>query len=234
MRRTLIFLTLAILILVPGLFAAVCSNTADCTFTFDAHNTGPTNFGGGPYGTVELQLVGSSINFTINLASGFGLIGTGFPGTLGFDDNLAGALTFGSFSSSAYSGGNGGGAADGFDGFGSFGAAAATTTAPSAGDPAKVQSLSFTVSRTGGFSDVNQLVALSTNPPGGVQAYFVADVFQSQNCTEACTGLIAVTRANIQSVPEPTSYAVLLAGFGAIAFVLQRRERRRRNSILAE
>ena len=219
---------------VPGLSAAVCSDTTDCTFTFNVDNTGSDLQTLSNYGTVELQVVGSDIKFTIDLLSNFHLIAIGNrPGVLGFNDTLSGALTYSGFSDSNYSGGNGGGASDPYDFFGSFTAAAGTTTAPGPGAAQpSVNSLSFTVSRTGGFTDVNQLVDLSTNPPGSMQAYFAADIFQSSgSCIGSCTGLIGVTGGpNPPSVPEP-AYLGLLAGFGVVAFLVQRR---RKNSVLAE
>ena len=219
------------LILVPALSADVCSNPNDCKFTFDASNGGVDTLAS--YGTVELKLVGSSIEFLINLNSGFHLIETGNrPGTFGFNDTLSGTndLTYIYSDPTDYSGGNGGGAVDSFDFFGDFSATAGTTAPGPRAGTAGVSSLDITVSRPGGFTDVNQLVALSTTPPGE-HAYFAADVFQTDCAAPnapSCTGLIGVTGgAIVQSVPEPTSYAAVLAGFGAIVFMVQRRERRR-------
>jgi len=228
---------LTLLILVPGLSADVCSNTTDCTFNFDASNGSVDTLAS--YGTVELKLIGSNIEFLINLKSGFHLIQTGNrPGTFGFNDTLStnDNLTYVYSDSTDYSGGNGSGQVDNFDFFGDFSATAGTTAPRPGARTAGVGSLNITVSRPGGFTDVNQLVGLSKIPPGE-RAYFVADVFQT-GCAApnapSCTGLIGVTGGAVQVAPEPTSYGVLLAGFGAIAFVIQRRERRRKNSVLAE
>jgi PEP-CTERM motif-containing protein len=244
MRRTLICLATTVLILVPGLYADICSSTTDCTFTFDEHNSGFSGITStGPYGTVELQLVAGVVDVTLNMASNFRLIDTGFPGTFGFNDTLNdGTPTAGSFSSSLYSGSSNNGGVDTgggsgsdlhFDGFGSFDDAAATS-GPSAGNTSAVSDLSFTISRAGGFTSVQQLVEETTDGGDG-SAFFVADVFDKAcgaNGGTACTGLVGVSQdAVVQPVPEPTSYAALLAGFGAIAFVIQRREFRRRNRI---
>jgi hypothetical protein len=227
--------------LVPSLSAAVCVSTTDCTFAFDEHNSGFSGITGStPYGTVELQLVAGVIDVTLDMASRFRLIVTGFPGTFGYNDTLNdGTPRAGSFSSALYSGtaNNGGIEANdlGFDGFGNFDDAAATT-GPHAGDAGAVSHLTFAISRSSGtFSSVQQLIELTTGGGDG-DAYFVADVFDTACAAGgACTGLVGVSsNAQVQSVPEPTSYAALLAGFGAIAFVIQRRERRRKNGVLAK
>jgi hypothetical protein len=233
------------LILVPGLSAGTCSNVnTDCTYTFDEHNGGFSGITGGtPYGTVELQLVAGVIDVTLSMASRFNLINTGFAGTFGYNDTLNdGTPTAGNFSVAAFSGttNNGGNESNdstccSFDGFGNYDDVAATT-GPTPGS-STTGFLTFTISRAGGFTSVQQLVESATGGDG--TAFFVVDVFDKTcgaNGGTACTGLVGVSDGggNVQSVPEPTSYAALLAGFGAIAFGVQRRERRRRNTILAE
>jgi hypothetical protein len=218
--------------------------TTDCTYTFDEHNSGFTGItSGGPYGTVELKLVAGVVDVTLNMMPNYNLIVTGFPGTFGYNDTLNdGTPTAGNFSNAAYSGTANNGGVDPandlhFDGFGFFDDAAATT-GPTPGDAGKTNLLTFTISRNGGFTSVQQLVEQTTGGGDG-NAYFVADVFDKAcgaNGGTGCTGLVGVSDGggNVQSVPEPTAYTALLAGFGAIAFVIQRRERRRKNSLLAQ
>ncbi len=249
MRRRLVCLAAVLggLVSVPGLYADGCASSTNCTYIFDTHNSS-SSLSPSPFGTVNLQLLSSTeIQFTIDLASGFKLIGTGFPGAFGF--NEVGAppnttFTYGNFKSgdtvgtlattTAYSGGsdtddtNGPCAHAGqhFDGFGCFDHVGATT-APSAGSSDAKNVVQFTVTRgSGTWTNVHSLVDLA-NPAGGDgAAYFVADVFQSTNCTGSCTGLIAVSDVlHVQSVPEPTTYAGLLAGFGALVFFVQRRRK---------
>lgn len=208
------------LIIAPSIFAATCSSTTDCTFNFDSNNgfTAAT----GPYGTVELTLVGSTIKVTLN-TPGFNLIQTGFPGVFGYNDNLndtsaftiaSAGLPTGYGNTSLNNGGNdveSNGNDQHFDGLGYFDDAA--LSGPHNGDANDVSSLSFTISRTGGFTSVQQLIEADSDG-----YYFAADV----GITGAATGLIGVK--NLTSpVPEPRTYVALIAGFFAIAFFARRK-----------
>jgi len=62
---------------------------------------------------------------------------------------------------------------------------------------------------------------LSTLPPGTYPAYFAADVYWLQETNLPRTGAIAVTAA----VPEPETYALFLAGLGAVGFMAKRRRK---------
>src|SRR5579871_4814043 len=106
MRHNSWLLLAVMLVLGPILRADPCTDT-DCTFTFDEHNgsfSGITS--SGPYGTVELvQTAANAITFNINMNPNYVLIKTGFSGVFGFNDNVGGAFTIGSFvGSSLYSG----------------------------------------------------------------------------------------------------------------------------------
>jgi len=229
-------LAFAALMVVPSGFAATCLSATDCTYTFDVHNSGPTTFGSGPYGTLELTLqADNTIKVTIDLADGFGLINTGFPnggGTnygFGFNDALAAAnFAYGSYSPNTYTGGTTTAGSYQFDGFGDFDRAAANT---SVANTAGANVVSFVITRTGGFNSVQNLVGLSTGTNAPV--YFVADVFYNGTNTpgtgcpgSGCTGLIGVSSLNGPSgtVPEPVTSG--LVGTGLISlFFLRRRVR---------
>src|SRR5215471_19095510 len=103
LRAFAIAFAIGTLLYVPSLSADSCASTTDCTYQFTIHNTGPTNFGSGGYGTVNLSLVSSTqIKVIIDLADGFKLISTGFPGAFGFNEvgaPPATALTYGNFMS---------------------------------------------------------------------------------------------------------------------------------------
>jgi hypothetical protein len=225
MKRNLMLLALAgAVITVPSANAAICSDANNCTFTFDVHNSGSTGFGSGTFGTLNLVLSGGAINATIDLADGYRLISTGFPGAFGFNDTIGGGITVTNFSSPLYSlyEGNTTGGDEHFNGFGFFDDVAATT-APGANDVNAVNVLSFTINRTSGsFTSIQQLVALSDLPAGDGRVYFTADVFKFAGCTDqACTGLIGVS-GNTPSVPEPVTSG--LVGTGLISlFFLRRR-----------
>jgi PEP-CTERM motif len=234
MKRLIAFLLISgSTVLVPSLSADTCT-ASNCTFTFDVHNVGPT-FTSGPYGTVNLALNGSAIDFTIDLADGFALVNTGFPNgsaigsrmAFAFNSTVGGTLSFGSYSSTHYTGGTPTGRSYKFDGFGGFDYAAAHADANGGGNPNAANVLSFTVNRIGGFNSIYDLVNLNA---GGY--FFAADVFESSpGCTgDACTGLIGVTSRPRSTVPEPSSYAaLLLGGFGALALL-----RRRKGGALAD
>jgi hypothetical protein len=174
-----------------------------------------------------LSLSGNTVTVSISLASGFRLVGTGFPGSVGFSDSLGGGLTIGNFSSAFYSGSLSDPTSDlHFDGFGYFNNAGATT-APSAGSANALSSLSFTVFRSN-LTDVEQLLNLA-NPAGGDgQAYFVADVFNSNTTGPGAglTGLIAITGGGTppQQTPEPMTLA--LVGLGLLSLALLRTQQR--------
>ena len=232
MKRAMFILgVLVTAMTIPSAQASICADVNHCTFDFDIHNVGPTTFGSGPYGTVDLLLVGNTIQFTIDLAPGFGLINTGFPAGGGtnyafaFNDNLAAAnFAYGSYNPGTYSGGTTAAGTYQFNGFGDFDRAAATTDLA---NTAGANVLTFIVTRTGGFNSVQNLIGLSSN-----NIYFAADVFYNgtnspgTGCPQGagCTGLIGVS-GGAPPVPEPVTSG--LVGTGLISlFFLGRRWKR--------
>src|SRR6266851_8976515 len=65
--------------------ADLCLSTTRCTLTLDQGNGG-SGFGTGNFGTVNLVLAGTTATITVDLAAGFKIVNTGFPGAFGFAD----------------------------------------------------------------------------------------------------------------------------------------------------
>jgi hypothetical protein len=214
----------ALLVSAPA-SAALCASTTSCTLNFTQGNTG-SGFGTGNFGTLGLSRSGSTVTVTIDLAANFFVIGTGFPGAVGFSDSLGGGLTMAGFPAN-YSGFLSHATSDlHFDGFGFFNNAGATT-APSAGSANALNVISFTVTGAG-LNDVNQLLNLA-NPAGGDGlAYFVVDAINRNTSGAGAgnTGLLAVTGGGggEHDVPEPKTLALL--GLGLFSLTLMRRHNR--------
>ena len=209
--------------MVPNLSAAPCSNTTRCTVRFTTPNSG-SHLTGTNFGTVNLFLSGSQIIFNINLANGVRLISESpgshrFPAAFGFNDNLSGGVTITGYTPNTYSGETTSGS---YPDFGSFTNYAGVDGPDESQVSDQSSTLSFTVSRTGGFTDVNQLVALTGS------SYFVAHVdCEAAECGgEGITGAVGAT--TVVANPEPASYfGVLSAGFGLMLFLVHKRRNRR-------
>jgi hypothetical protein len=231
MKRLFGSLAAVALALAPNLSAAVCANSTSCTFTLDLSNGGASGVPGN-FGTVSLTTSGADILVSVQLAAGLHLISTGGREAFAFNQTTGGGpVTQSNWSNGQYSQGSPAPFDMAF--FGSFEDGVATTAGPGAGTTG-VNFLSFKVL---GHTNVNDLAELSTHPPGSTDAFFAADVF-ADNPTAcgaggfaagSCTGLVGATGGGIISnVPEPSSYlALLLAGFGAVVLLVERRRRDR-------
>lgn len=231
---------LGLMSLASPAFASVCASTTTCTLTLTQSNSGlglPT----GNYGTVTLtNLGGNSIEVSISLASGFGLISTGFPGGpdsngtnygVGFSDTV-GALTISNFSSSSYSGIQSDSSQDlKFDGFGSVSNAAAHTDL---GNTSGLSSLTFDVSGPNSdvLDNVNQLLVASSNGTGPTP-YFIVDVYDGATGSGSFgkTGLLGAFGPNTPptQTPEPSTLAIFFAGLLGCALFANRRRASKQN-----
>lgn len=182
------------------------------TVTFDL-NRGST-LPNQNYGTITLTLNGSGgIDVSISLLSGNRIVNTGFDASVAFNSTLGGQIGVAGLPGTYSLVNSGNPSSIKMDGFGTFEYGVLFNAA--GGGAGTDSSLTFTVTRVGGFSSVFQLVELSTNPPGSLQSPFAVDII-CDSCGPA-TGVVGT------SVPEPTSMLLLGTGLATLAAGLRKR-----------
>src|SRR5690349_23368825 len=167
------------------------------------------------YGTITLTLNGSGgIDVSISLLAGNRIVNTGFGASVAFNSTLGGQIGVTGLPGTYTLVNSGNPSNIGMDGFGTFHYGVLFNA--NGGGAGTDSSLTFTVTRTGGFSSVNQLLALSTNPPGSIQSFFAVDII-CDSCGPA-TGVVGTS-----AVPEPASMVLLGTGLATLAAGLRKR-----------
>src|ERR1043166_4494105 len=172
------------------------------------------------YGTVTLTLNGSGgIDVSIALLPGNRIVNTGFDASVAFNSTLGGQIGVTGLPGTYTLVNSGNPSSIGMDGFGTFQYGVLFNA--QGGGAGTDSSLTFTLTRVGGFNNVGQLLLNSSNPPGNLQSAFAMDII-----CDSCGPATGVVGTNGESVPEPTSMLLLGSGLLGLGAGIRKRLRK--------
>ena len=196
-------------------FVATPASAVDVVYNLDSTAVGA--FGAPNYGTVSLTQSGTAVNFSVALRDDLNFVTTGNSNSKAVFSFNATGVAAGDIGSIADASGQtfsvvSPGNNSPFGQF-TFGILCATNCANGGSGGGYADPLTFSVANAT-LADFN---ILSTG--GNPNAYFAADVYQAST---GATGGIGATSV-MAPIPEPETYALMLAGLGAMGFVAKRR-----------
>jgi hypothetical protein len=178
---------------------------------YDLNSTQVAGFGAPSYGTVTLTQNGANVDFNISLRGDLNFVTTGGPHDL-FAFNATGVVLGDITNLSVLGGGTLAAHVPGADSpFGTFGFGIDCTSCDNGGPGQQQDPMTFRVLN----ATLADFALLSTG--GSPNAYFAADAIQTASGATGAVG--AITAA----VPEPETYALMLAGLGMMGFMAKRR-----------
>jgi len=183
-------------------------------------NTGSTLPSHQHYGTITLTTNGSGgIVVNIQLDPGNRIVHTGFDASVAFNSTTGGQIGVTGLPGTYSLVNSGNPSSIGMDGFGTF--QYGILFGPNGGGAGTDSSLTFTLTRVGGFNNVGQLLLNSTNPPGTLMSSWAIDII-----CDSCQGATGVVGTNGETVPEPASMLLLGSGLLGIAAGVRKRIRK--------